>query len=85
MTAKYYMIKDSRHANVDKQKPQFYTKHYRKIVNAENGRNSVSQQGTHKLIIKYQISENIKLNNIIKTEKVTFESIYIYAYVTINE
>lgn len=53
MTAKYYMIKDSRHAKVDRQKPQFYTKHYRKLVNAENGKNSLSQNGTHKLSIKY--------------------------------
>lgn len=59
MTAKYYMIKDSRHAKVDRQKPQHYTKHYRKLVNAENGKNSLSQQGTHKLRIKYQITLKI--------------------------
>lgn len=61
---------------------QHYTKSYRHLKNDEQGRNHLSQEREHQLIIQYQMisPENKNTCNIIQTENTVFRNTYVYAH-----
>lgn len=62
---------------------QHYTKNYRHLKKkAEKGRNRLSQEREHQLIIQYQMisPENKNTCNVIETEKTISRNIYVYKH-----